>query len=50
LHPFLGHCKFRNCQHRSEPGCALLQALQDNKISSDRWDSYQEMLLNMSKN
>ncbi|MCV6604454.1 MAG: small ribosomal subunit biogenesis GTPase RsgA, partial [Porticoccaceae bacterium] len=24
LRPFLGHCQFRDCQHRQEPGCALL--------------------------
>lgn len=47
LHPFLGECKFRNCQHNSEPGCALLQAVEENKISSHRWDSYHEMLQDM---
>lgn len=47
LHAFLGACKFRNCQHHSEPGCALLQALEEEKISEDRWESYQRLLQDM---
>lgn len=31
--PYLGLCKFRNCAHKSEPGCALLNALKDKKIT-----------------
>jgi ribosome biogenesis GTPase len=44
FHPFLGLCKYRNCLHQSEPGCALLQAVAENKISSERWHSYQEIV------
>ena len=34
--PFLNRCKFRNCQHQHEPGCALLQAVADGDIDADR--------------
>ena len=37
----LGHCKFRNCQHHNEPGCALLQAVADGRISSRRMASFE---------
>jgi len=42
--PFLGHCKFRNCAHESEPGCAIQQALEDGDISEKRMASYRYIL------
>jgi len=33
-------CRFIGCSHRSEPGCAVKQALADNKISKVRYDNY----------
>lgn len=42
--PFLGHCKFRDCSHRHEPGCAILTALDNGKISATRMDSYRYIL------
>lgn len=38
--PFLGRCKYRDCQHQQEPGCALRQALADGDISEQRMQSY----------
>lgn len=43
FHPYLGSCKFRNCQHQSEPDCALQQAVSENKISEERWESFLEI-------
>jgi len=42
--PHLGHCKFRDCSHRHEPGCAILRALEEGKISQTRMDSYRYIL------
>lgn len=39
--PFLGDCKFRDCQHANEPGCALLEAVERGAISATRFRSYQ---------
>jgi ribosome biogenesis GTPase len=39
--PFLTGCRFRDCKHEKEPGCQLLQAVQDSKISAQRLASYQ---------
>ncbi len=33
-------CKFSNCTHASEPGCAVLAALADTTLTEDRWQSY----------
>ncbi|MFV8783916.1 small ribosomal subunit biogenesis GTPase RsgA [Microbulbifer sp. SA54] len=38
--PFIGHCRFRDCRHQSEPGCAILEALERGDISERRMDSY----------
>ena len=40
LAPLAGHCKFRNCSHRHEPGCALRLAAEDGSISSERLDNF----------
>ncbi len=37
---YLGECKFHDCSHRKEPGCAVRQALQSGKIEQTRYDSY----------
>ncbi|HUK97757.1 MAG TPA: ribosome small subunit-dependent GTPase A [Gaiellaceae bacterium] len=33
-------CRFSDCSHRSEPGCAIRQALGDGSLSAERWSSY----------
>ncbi len=38
--PFLGHCKFNNCSHVHESGCAVKQALANGSIYKIRLDSY----------
>lgn len=42
--PYIGQCKFRNCAHQKEPGCALLAAVEKNKISKQRWESCQRIV------
>ena len=42
--PFIGQCKFRDCQHQQEPSCAFNQAVMDGKISKSRFDSYWHMI------
>lgn len=36
-------CKFANCQHRSEPGCAVKAAVADGDIDRRRYDSYRRL-------
>jgi ribosome biogenesis GTPase len=34
------HCKFSNCGHETEPGCAVLAAVEAGELSEDRWSGY----------
>jgi len=34
------HCKFKNCRHRNEIGCAVLEALENGTLSKERYESY----------
>lgn len=36
----LGHCQFRDCTHRKEPGCAVRNAVTAGKIEKTRYESY----------
>lgn len=38
--PFLRSCRFDDCTHRKEPGCAVLAALETGKLSPSRHASY----------
>ncbi len=42
--PYLGHCRFRDCQHEQEPGCALRDAFEAGAISTARMQSYRTIL------
>ena len=37
---FLGMCKFSDCTHTNEPGCKILEAIDNGKLSQERYDSY----------
>ncbi len=41
---FSNQCKFNNCTHRKEPGCAVIQAVRDAYISESRYRSYINMM------
>jgi ribosome biogenesis GTPase / thiamine phosphate phosphatase len=47
--PFLGLCRFRDCQHLHEPGCALLNAVERGDISAGRMGSYRHILAGLSR-
>jgi len=42
---YAGMCKFRNCQHSHEPGCAILQAVTEKNISAERLANYQQIMI-----
>ena len=39
------NCKFNNCQHLSEPGCAVKSELEEGAIAESRYQSYLSMVL-----
>ncbi|WP_251976874.1 small ribosomal subunit biogenesis GTPase RsgA [Salinicola avicenniae] len=41
--PFIGRCRFRDCRHREEPGCALLEAVEQGDIHPARFASFQRI-------
>lgn len=36
-------CRFSDCAHRTEPGCAVLAALEDGTLPLGRWESYKKL-------
>ncbi len=38
--PYIGCCQFRDCSHRKEPGCAVVNALKNGEIGESRYASY----------
>lgn len=40
----INDCRFNNCMHIEEPGCAVKQAVNDGKISEERYISYRAIL------
>jgi ribosome biogenesis GTPase len=42
--PFVGQCKFRDCNHMTAPYCAILSALKSDKISEKRYESYVKIM------
>jgi ribosome biogenesis GTPase len=43
FHPYLGQCRFRDCRHLEEPGCAIDEAHANGFISAARLTSYRTM-------
>ena len=41
--PYLGRCRFPDCAHRREPGCAVRAALEEGKIPPTRYESYERL-------
>lgn len=40
---FLGQCRFHDCRHGQEPGCAIRGALERGELSPQRWKNYQQL-------
>lgn len=46
MRPFLRHCKFYNCTHQHEPGCAVEAAVQKGLLPLPRYESYLSLMAN----
>ena len=49
IRDLIGHCKFRNCSHMGDPGCAIAQAAEDGRISTERLKSFNRILQDMAE-
>lgn len=50
IEELMGQCKFRDCAHNTEPGCAIKQALKDGTLSEKRWKLYQSLMTENRRN
>ena len=46
----ISSCKLNNCLHYHEPGCEVIKAVENGKISKSRYDNYITMLLEIENN
>ena len=47
--PFAGLCRFNDCRHTVEPGCAIVSAVQEGKIEARRWEAYRLLTGELSR-
>ncbi len=47
--PWLGRCRFSNCSHRQEPGCALREAAERGEIHPQRLENFLRMMERLEK-
>ncbi|MGI5887866.1 MAG: ribosome small subunit-dependent GTPase A [Oscillospiraceae bacterium] len=47
--PFLGSCRFSDCRHAGEEGCAVMKAVEDGIIGKTRYESYLGLLGQLEK-
>ena len=40
---YLGRCRFSDCKHEREPGCAIKAAIAAGELDMARWESYQKL-------
>lgn len=50
MRPYIPLCKFNNCMHDNEPGCAVKQAYLDEKISEERYINYLTIMADYKAN
>lgn len=48
--PLLGRCRFRDCRHRQEPGCALKAAVEAGNIDVLRFENYHRIIEALEEN
>lgn len=48
--PYEGKCRFRQCLHDSEPGCAAAEAVRDGAVHPARWQRYRVLLAEAREN
>jgi ribosome biogenesis GTPase len=44
MRPLIGQCRYADCRHVTEPGCAVRAAVEAGHIAADRYESYRALL------
>jgi ribosome biogenesis GTPase len=40
IRPLVEYCSFGDCAHENTPGCAVIRAVEEGKVSPERYDSF----------
>lgn len=48
IEELIKQCRFHDCQHRTEPGCAVREALESGKLEKKRWESWLKLQKELS--
>lgn len=43
IEKLISSCKFSDCQHKTEPGCAVRKALESGELNPKHWKTYLDM-------
>ena len=43
MEDYLGRCRFSDCTHGGEPGCAVQEAIIAGELSRERWEAYLQL-------
>jgi ribosome biogenesis GTPase len=49
FHDYLGRCKYRDCKHDTDPGCAIREAVENGSINARRFENYHRILESMNE-
>lgn len=49
FHDYLGRCKYRDCKHDTDPGCAIREAVENGHIAGSRFENYHRILESMTQ-
>lgn len=49
FHDYLGRCRYRDCKHIDDPGCALRDAVTNGRIAASRFENYHRILDSMTE-
>ena len=49
FHDYLGRCKYRDCKHDNDPGCAIREAVEKGEIAESRFENYHRILESMAQ-
>ena len=49
FHDYLGACKYRDCKHDNDPGCAIRAAVENGDIAETRFENYHRILESMAQ-
>lgn len=43
IRELMGRCRFSDCSHTNEPGCAIKSAIASGELAQERWDAYMKL-------